>query len=538
MSQDSFQLPNLNEKDELNQSILLEIQDNIRQLIRDKLPQYVQSENALFSVSEVSDDTADDYDLFEVMFNQVLYSTIYFIVSRKDKLDENNHPNYYNIVKNHIKGYRDSQQSRLFKSQPFEPIPTAALMFSSINSQIKKEESWQKNEEGIAVSQHRAKGNPQNFIEHYISIPGDITLLPWNEAQQIIDKFGFTSAKLHLILAAYTMEQEKPWESLFTVKCSDLIEKIGWDKRTDLPKYQKLLEIAKTAFALDCLLVKTVWIEGRNRKGGINASTPVGRMWNITIVPYGQVNTSGKIEEPSEVQIIVQPGAWTKYFLNRAGADSRSALYQFGYLAQKVLEIDPYHEELTLRLAIYLTLDSRVRLDGKYKVEELLEIALPKTEIDKAKGNRFKAFSLKQRWDNALKHLLNKLNWQIVFEEETYPEWLRPEYRQKRPKGYFNKLLDAKLTIKPPHPIPELIASKVKPKVQRLQPKTKDTTPEDIKLTSSQVREARTAKGWSQTKLAGLLGVSQKFISLIEQGERTLSLQQAALVRILLNIKI
>jgi hypothetical protein len=56
---------------------------------------------------------------------------------------------------------------------------------------------------------------------------------------------------------------------------------------------------------LDCLLVKTVWIEGRNRKGGINASTPVGRMWNITIVPYGQVNLSGEIEELLEVQIII-----------------------------------------------------------------------------------------------------------------------------------------------------------------------------------------------------------------------------------------
>jgi DNA-binding transcriptional regulator YiaG len=259
---------------------------------------------------------------------------------------------------------------------------------------------------------------------------------------------------------------------------------------------------------------------------------------DLTIVPSGQVNTSGKIEEPSEVQIIVQPGAWTKYFLNRAGADSREALYQFGYLAQKVLEIDPYHEELTLRLAIYLTLDSRVRLDGKYKVEELLEIVLPKTEIDKAKGDRFKAFSLKQRWDNALKHLLNKLNWQIAFDPETYPEWLRPEYTEKQPKGYFKKLLDAKLTIKPPHPIPELIASKVKPKVQQLQPKAKDTTPEDIKLTGNQVREARTAKGWSQTKLAGFLGVSQNFISLVEQSKRPLSLQQAAFVRILLDIKI
>ncbi|MCV3217092.1 helix-turn-helix domain-containing protein [Plectonema radiosum NIES-515] len=529
MSQDNSKLTNYNDIKELSPSILREIQDNIKQVIRDKLSQYFPSDNAL--------SVLDNFDLFEAIFNEVLYSTISSIFSATYKIDENNLQNYFHIISSNLEGYRDSQKRSLFKSHPFEAIPTAALMLSSINSQIKKQESWQKNEEGIAVAQHRAKGNPQNYIEHYISTPGDITLLPWNEAQQIIDKFGFNSAKLHLIFAAYTMEQSKPWESLFSIKGSDLIEKIGWDKRTDLPKYQKLLEIAKTAFALDCLLVKTVWIEGRNRKGGINASTPVGRMWNITIVPYGQVNTSGKIEEPSEVQIIVQPGAWTKYFLNRAGAESREALYQFGYLAQKVLEIDPYHEELTLRLAIYLTLDSRVRLDGKYKVEELLEIALSKTEIDKALSNFRRAYDLKQRWDNALKYLLN-LGWQIAFDPETYPEWLRPDYTQKQPRGYFKKLLDAKITIKPPHPIPELIASKVKPKVQQLQPKTKDTTPEDIKLTGSQVREARIAKGWPQTKLASFLGVSQKFISLVERGERPLSLQQAAYVRFLLDIKI
>ncbi|MEA5551366.1 helix-turn-helix domain-containing protein [Anabaena cylindrica UHCC 0172] len=533
MNQDPSKLPSSHDLEKLIPPILLEIQDNIRQVIRDKLNQYFLSNSAL-SVTE----TSDNSELFESIFNEVLYSTISSIISARYQVDENTIQNYYNLINDHLQGYRDSQENSLFKSQPFEAIPTAALMLSSINSQIKKQESWQKNEEGIAVAQHRAKGNPQNYIEHYISTPGDVTLLPWHEAQQIIDKFGFNSVKLHLIFAAYTMEQDKPWDSLFTIKGSALIEKLGWDKRTDLPKHQKLLEIAKTAFALDCLLVKTVWIEGRNRKGGINASTPVGRMWNITIVPYGQVNLSGKIEEPDEVQIIVQPGAWTKYFLNRAGAESRSALYQFGYLAQKVLEIDPYHEELTLRLAIYLTLDSRVRLDGNYRVQELIEIALPKTELDKALCDRLKAFRLKERWDNALQHLLHKLNWQIVFDPETYPESLRPESTQKQPKGYFQKLLDAKLTIKPPHPIPELIASKVKPKVERLQPKTKETTPEDIKLTGSQVREARIAKGWPQTKLASLLNVSQKFISLVERGDRPLSPQQSAYIRILLDIKI
>ena len=534
MSLESSLLPNLNEKDELNQSILLEIQDNIRQFIRDKFPQYIQSENAL-SGSEVSDDTADDYDLFEAIFNQVLYSAIYLIVSAKYKLDENTHPTDYNIINNHIQGYRDSQQSPLFKSQPFEPIPTAALMLSSINSQIKKEESWQKNEEGIAVAQHRSQGNPQNYIEHYISTPGDLTLLPWNEAQQIIDKFGFNSAKLHLIFAAYAMRQERPWESLFILNASELIKEMGWDKRTDLPKHQKILEIAKTAFALDCLLVKAIWIEGINKKGGINASTPIGRMWNITIVPYGQMNLSGKIEEPDEINIIIQPGTWTRHFLNRSGEESREALYQFGFLAQEVLKIDPYHDEFALRLAIYLTLNSRFRLDGDYTVQELLEIALPKTTIDKARLDFRRAYDLKQRWDVAI-ILLLKLGWQITFDSETYPNWLRPNSKEKKPKGYLNKLLNALLNVKPPASIPGLTASKAKTKVKRLKPKAKDKAPQDIKLTSSQVREARIAKGWSQAKLAGFLSVSQKLVSMIELGQHAISPRLVQEIRALLDI--
>ncbi|MGI2904346.1 helix-turn-helix domain-containing protein [Tolypothrix sp. VBCCA 56010] len=437
------------------------------------------------------------------------------------------------------------RQTKLFKSQKFEAIPTAAIMFSSIDSQIQKE-LWNQNENGIACLQHKAKGDSQNYIEHYITNPGDITMLPWDEALQIIDKFGFSSAKLHLIFAAYAMKQERPWESLFILNASDLIKEMGWDKRTDLPKHEKLLEIANTAFALDCLLVKTVWIEGRNKKGGINASTPVGRMWNITIVPYGQINLQGKIEEPDEVQLIIQPGAWTKHFLNRAGAKSREALYQFGYLAQQVLKIDPYHDELALRLAIYLTLDSRVRLNGNYKVQELLEIAFAKPIIDKARLDRRRAYDLKQHWDSAIKLLL-KLGWQIVFDPETYPEELRPDSLDKKPKGYLDKLLRAKLTIKPPAPIPELIASKakpkverlqskVKPKVERLQPKTKVTPPQNTDLTGNQVREARIAKGCTQTQLADFLGVSQKLISLIERGERTISQAHASKIQKFIEI--
>jgi len=50
-------------------------------------------------------------------------------------------------------------------------------------------------------------------------------LITWDEAQQIIDKFGFTSAKMHMIFAAHTMNQEKPWESQVSLKASDIVKK-------------------------------------------------------------------------------------------------------------------------------------------------------------------------------------------------------------------------------------------------------------------------------------------------------------------------
>jgi hypothetical protein len=302
------------------------------------------------------------------------------------------------------------------------------------------------------------------------------------------------------------MNQSVPWEGKFSLKATDVIKYLGWDRRTDLPVYEKLSEIAKTAFVLDCLLVKSVWVEGRNKKGGINASTPTGRMWSVVVDPRGQLNLEGKVEKPEEVYITVQPGLIFQSFLNKAGSKLKEALYQFGYLAQDILKIDPYHDELALRLAIHLTMDSRIHRTGKYRVATLLEAMLPHSAIDTARSDKRKGYDLKQRWDNALK-LLRQLRWQIQF-DESYPEWLQPGSKAPKPEDWrkmkvIDWLLQAKLTINPPAPIPELLAVKVKPKpkAQKLQSATV------TRLTGAQIRSARKAKGWSQRKLAGWLGV-------------------------------
>ena len=424
----------------------------------------------------------------------------------------------------------------------FTSTATAAPIVSSLRAQLRKDQ-WDKDPSGLGFFLHQAKGKPSNIIEHYITSPGDISLLPWDEALQIIDKFGLLTAKLHLIFSAYTMRQEKPWESQFTLKGSDLISEIGWDKTHKIPTYEKLKSLAMGAFALDCLTIKATWVEGKHRKGGILASVEISRMWNVRVELVGQQNLAGKIEQPEECYITVQPGLWTDSFLNKAGAEAKKALYQFGYLAQDILKIDPYHDELALRLGLHLTVESRCHISGIYKVQTLLEALLPKTVIDEARLNRDKARKLTNRWNHALEVLLRlKRAFQIEFDSATYPEELRPGSKTRKPRGYFEQLLTAKITILPPEPIPELIITKAKPLPESSpsSPKSQkvDSPATDpIDLTSTQIRKARQAKGWSQAKLAGWLGVTQAFISHLEKGNRPLSKEMEAKLKKLLEIQ-
>ena len=414
------------------------------------------------------------------------------------------------------------------KDEYFTPAATSAPMVSSLRAQLRKD-LWEKNPSGLAFFLHQAKGKSRNIIEHYITNPGDISLLPWEEALQIIDKFGTNTAKLHLIFAAHTMRQDKPWVSKFTLSANDLINELGWDKRTDIKKTQKLQEIAKLAFALGCLTIQATWVEGRGNNK-ISCSVQTSRIWETYIdIQSEQLNLEKKIDESTDVYITIRPGLWTDAFLNKAGCEAKKALYQFGYLAQDVLKIDPYHDDLALRLGLHLTVESRFHTSGTYKVQTLLEALLPKTVINEALDNFDKARKLTNRWNHALEVLSElKRAFQIEFDPATYPEELRPNSKNRKPRGYFEKLLAAKITIHPPAPIPELLAGKIQPKLVKQkntssQKNVNKSATKTTTVTGTQIKNARKAKGWSQGQLAGFLGVSQNLVSLIERDKRSVN---------------
>lgn len=436
---------------------------------------------------------------------------------------------------------------RLSKIDTIAAIPTGLPIVSSISAQLQTT-LWKPDSSGIAHFRYHSKNNQNNYIEHYITTPGDIETLPWEAAEQIINKYGFNTVKLQFILAAHAMRQAKPWESTFTLKATDIVAELGWDKshHSDLPT--KRNEVASIAYALSCLLVKAVWIEGRGTKQ-VDASTPVGRMWEVLIDAHGQFDwIAGKIEKPDEVFITIRPGLWTAHFLNQAGSKAREALYQFGYLALNILKLDPYHDELTLRLAIHLTLDVRIRARDRnpheYKVKTLLEAVLPIQAVQQARQNREKARSLFERWNCTLK-LLVSLGWRQnecapqpneemvrtpVFYANPYPEWLSPENKIRKPKGWVDHWLEQKLIIKPPHTISQRMVSLTHFK------KTKQLEPlPDKNLTGEEVKAARKARKWTQAKLAGTLKVHQSLIAKIESGDRQISPELETLLRRVLD---
>jgi len=421
---------------------------------------------------------------------------------------------------------------------PVAVLPTAIPIASSIRAQLRPD-LWTQDPDEIAVFQYRSKSNPNNYIEHYITSPGDIAMLPWEAAEQIINKFGFDTVKLQLIFAARTMEEDEPWNRAFTLRATDIIQLLGWDRNHNTGLSEKRIAIASTAHALSCLLVKSVWIEG---KGGrkVDASTPIGRMWDVLIDLHGQFDwITGKIDKPEEVYITVSPGLWTKHFLNRAGNKAKEALYQFGYLAKDILKIDPYHNELALRLAIQLTLDSRIRARNQnpyeYRVGGLLEEVLLQADIIRALEDKHKARDLKNRWNNALT-LLKTLGWQIEFDEETYPEWLRPNSQAPKPEDWrkirmIERLMQAKLIIMPPHPIPALLSKLKEPK----KPKMIAAAP-CSELTGEHIRQAREVQGWSRKELGGFLNVSADYVGKLERGDRSITTELETRLRKLLRL--
>lgn len=396
------------------------------------------------------------------------------------------------------------------------------------------------------------------FIQHNIvrqsSSNQQFELVPGKAAWEIIQQFGPEAAYVLLIFSSYATDSDEPWEQQIRLKGTDLIRLFGWDKRTDITLGQKLKKIGHLV-ELVCSL--SVFISNIN-VGSNRYNVARGAMWLLEELEYaGQLALTVDAEQPGslryeagdpdELYIKVRPGSWTEKFLNAKDLNGgKEALCQYGYLAKSTLQINPYRQRLASKLAIFLTIMSRIRRDGRYEVGTLLERLEPKELVETIQNSKQRRNALITQWDNALL-TLHELGWQIEFDAATYPECIRPEWSltddseqpRTRPRNWLALWLKAIVTIKPTVLIQEKLgavrSSNAKQKSEPLA-LANDSLERAKAITGEELLAALDAKGWSKAQLAKNLGVDRSLITRWVKGERIIQPKHQNQIQALLEI--
>jgi hypothetical protein len=391
----------------------------------------------------------------------------------------------------------------------------------------------------------------QGFIEHNIIKENPETnrleLIAGNAAWEIIQKFNPEVAYMFLVFASCATDLEQPWSGAFTIRGTDLIKTFGWSNRTDLSLGKKLKKLGMLAQQVAHLSITINKLDLKRMK----YSAEIQAMWQLKLQYTGQLslvlehNHPSKIDhefdDPTELFITVGANDWVRPFQD---LENYRSLYEYGLLAKSTLQINPYQNPITARLAVLLTIMSRIKIDGEYKVGTLLKRIGYLSEIQlqglQKTGNRYKRKELIEQWDNALL-TLQDLGWQISFDAVTYPEsiqpiWVLPEHKniegQRRPNGWLNIWLEAKVIIKPTEKIqekleainaPALPISKLKsdsePKFKTVLPESEHSHTSEQKTTALEnsqnlipgwaLEEALRLRGWTKSHLAEQLGLQK-----------------------------
>ena len=359
----------------------------------------------------------------------------------------------------------------LFQGKEFEKVATGYPILTGAQALINSQ--WQ---DGQYPYWRKLVGD--GFIEHQIIRQSPetrrIELVPGKAAWEIIQQFGPEAAYIFLIFSSYATDSAKPWEGEIKLKGTDLIRLYGWDKRTDLTLGKKLKKIGNLVELVCSLSVLISNIDIGNKRYNIATSA----MWILEELEYsGQLaltvngdrpdEATYEAEDPDELLIRVRPGSWTEKFFSQHEQSEKEALRQYGYLAKSTLQINPYRKRLAAKLAIFLTVMSRIQTSNCYEVAMLLEQVESPNLIQDIQRSKVKRNQLIEQWDSALL-TLSQLGWEIEFDPETYPESIRPAWSlaedsaktsQPRPQQWLDLWLKAKIAIRPTHLIQQQLAT-------------------------------------------------------------------------------
>lgn len=388
-----------------------------------------------------------------------------------------------------------------------------------------------------AVTAPRPPVEPENleleqhplYLEHYLTRPQDLAVLPWELLTQLKQKFGLAVLQLQFLWMAHAMMQPHP-QNAFTLKISDIREQLDWQPspETDPPDPLELVT------QLRDLKISSIWMTDP-RSSQVEAFSLSGSPWEVLSDIRGNLDwTTGQLTHPEQVYITIRPGLWVSRLLELGGLPIETAFQTLGRLALVLLRQGYCKEPLVLSLLIYLMFREALLSDPEQRpidsVRELLTAALPYPSEAVWTIQPESALTLLQVWHRALEALLvldwipseGNLPYHVSdFYGPSCPDWLL--HASPKPKDWVEQWLALPIVLKPPlaeelgtstQQIPSQISSEGSKYPVRLR---------FDRLTGSEVRSARKALRLTQSQLADALHVHQSLIAKIEAGRRSVS---------------
>lgn len=341
-------------------------------------------------------------------------------------------------------------------------------------------------------------------------------------ALAVIDTFDIRAACMHLIFAAHASQMERPWEQELVIDDRQIEGYLGLQRRTDKNRQEKLALIEEIVKQPCKITTFISWPgEGRRKKFTVEE----GRLWHLMGTRYHYQQDLFGEKQLTGMSFVVKAGLWAKYFLNESDEQDQNLPGSEGVLSKSLLESVMslwQHRAGAARLMVWLLFKSQLSRLYIIPVRTLMEVAYGTQKVRDAQDDNQLRKKLTNTWDEDLLALHDR-GWQIRFDSETYAEDIQPSgfgrENLRRPRGFFDQLLKAKLEIKPPESWD----------VANLETTDADAADDDdtqllvVKLTGTDIKDMRTAKGWSQRKLAKLTGISQGLISMMENETRSVS---------------
>lgn len=394
---------------------------------------------------------------------------------------------------------------------------------------------------------------PQSFVEQEISLTHPESLkaeaILGKVLWDILQQFGPDEAYTFLAIVAQAGEGDKPWQSTFQIQSSVLIEHLGWQRNSDKPleQFAHLLQLIDRICHLTIQLFQTQMEDKSTHQH--TAHQTISPFWCLIGTNYisrlgrtSSSRTSGgsyRSAYPKELEFHIAPGQWITPFLEH-NPNQLTSLIEFSRIAKGILRINPTRKKLASRLAIFLTAIEPLHQSATYRVRDLLS----QIESDRPLTHHYKTDEtqtrLLVRWNNALRRL-KLLEWVIEFDDETYPNALRPigslddddetETIPGRFDNWFNTWLDGRLVLRSsPAEIriedirmgDRTIGSKIS-RTRRTRPSTPQTT---APITGITLDVALTLKGWSKAQLSAQLHMDRSMITHWIKGSRPISIDQ------------